>query len=247
MAILGSVLAVLLAAIVQFGPRLTDADPVFSESGAVTALNKDIQAYEGQALENANAEQKALTGNALSNDYPAFVYGNGNENENAKEVHIYIDFADRQSRDFVLLNYNLLQSLIESGKIELYLHAVPTGDVFSIYAAEVQAEAHYFAPESSWQFLRNLLRFAEKYETEQYSVNKLAKELASLANESGVAEIDNSGIQNGTFSSWLLSIAKDPLLARGTGLPSLYVSDTSIDLTSIDLASNSEFLSILGN
>lgn len=239
-------LAVTLALVVQFGiPKLTTPDVLTRKDGNITALNTGLAAFTGQTIASANVKQKALAIGERAVTPPAFIFSNGEENVGRKDLHIYVDFGDQGSRDFFLLNATLLRSLVEGGKVNLYLHAVPNGEAYSLLAPETLAESFYYSPEKAWASLLAILKFADEYQSSNYNTGKLAKRLADVVTDNGVEDIDKESIQNGTFGSWLLSIASDPTLGMGTRVPAAYLGKQELDLSNLDLTVNRRFLEAL--
>lgn len=238
----GVAVAIVLAVVVQF--VLTPffrGEAQFNEAGDIQPLNSELAPFTGQSIANANAEQKALGVDGEATEPPAFIFSNGEEAEARQRLDLYVDFSDQESRDLILLNQATLKALVESGRVNLYLHAVPTGQAYSMYAPEVLAETFYSNPDRAWAVLLDVLKLAPIADAQDYGHQKLARELARVANDNQVEAVDAQSIQNGTFASWLLSISSDPKLTTGAQLPSLYLADSPIDLDTIDLAANSGF------
>lgn len=178
----------------------------------------------------------------------SFIFTNGFGN-NQKVVDIYLDFNESRSRDVILLNQSLLSGLIEEGRIELHVHAVFTDDVFSLYAPE--ALAHMFAEPKNkaraWDTFIDVLLFGTEYAQKDFTAEGLAIELSSLVNEGvGAESVSAQDIQSGSFHMWLRSVFDSPQLAERPSLPSVFVDDTFVNLTSNDLSVSDDFFELVG-
>lgn len=220
------------------------SDSFQAVDGAITGSNNKLVTFTGQKIENVNVSQKALARNGKATSPPGFIFNNGKEVKGRKPVDLYVDFSSQNSRDFLLLNQTILLALVESGRIELNLHTVPSGTAFSVYSAEALAEAFYLNPDRSWGFMLSILKF-ETSGAQTKDADDLAKSLAKLAKKNKIEGITADSIQNGTFASWLISIDSDNKLNSGSKLPSLYLDDKKINLATIDLNASTEFFSSL--
>lgn len=241
-ALVGLVIAALLGTLTFYltERRGPETIPGFSESGPITVVNTDLHAFRGEGLEGVNVEQKALGGDEPTSP-PAIIFSNGKEGEAKKKLHLYLDLGDKESRDLILLNQSLFKALVESGRAELFIHPVPSGEAYSIYAAEALAEAAFLGPDQAWQALIDILLTADVALARELGPNRLASLIAEAANDAGISEIDRESIQNGTFVSWLLSIGSDPRLTLGTKVPSMFVGESPVELPSLNLTNNPAF------
>lgn len=231
-------LALLVFFVVQ--PRLAETsaqeqlDQLTDARGAIMPANRELVTFTGQKVESANAEQKALGSGGSATEPSGFIFTNGKSGDK-KRLDIYVDFAQQTSRDFLLLNQDVLRGLVEGGAVDLYIHPIPGGTTFSMYGPEAVAEAIYYAPEDSWNYLITVLKLSAEIQSEGLENDEIAKALAKRAKEAGIGGIDQDSIQNGTFASWLLSIGNDSKVAAGLTLPALYVDDQAVDTTQLDL------------
>lgn len=223
--VLAAALVVLLGVLVwqlYIGPQRsaqTALDGAAANRGEITALNTGLVAFEGQKIENANSEQKGLALDGELTDPPAFIFTNGKDIADRKVVDFYFDFADQRSRDALIANSISLRSLVESGQIELRLHALFGGRAYSMYAAEALSEVFAANPDLAWDSLMVLLRNAPALVSLD-SNDEMVKSIVSILKTDGVTAVDEQSIKNGTFAAWLLSIGNDPQL-KGTAAPKL--------------------------
>lgn len=192
-------------------------DGISDNSGSITAVNSSMMVFEGQKIAQANSEQKGLAIGEELTDPPAFIFTNGKDIENRKVLDFYFDFSDQRSRDALIFNANNLKSLVESGQIELRLHALFGGKAYSMYAAEALSEVFAANTDLAWDSLLTLLRNSPAL-LETDDNGELVAGIVSTLTAVGVTEVDSESIQNGTFASWLLSIGNDPELNTATAL-----------------------------
>lgn len=207
-------------------------DNLGKNTGAIEALNTDMVTFTGQSVKGANTSQKALAQGSTETIPPAFIFGNGKKNSERKVVNYYLDFSDQRSRDALIANSLTLKSMVESGSIELRVHPLLGGRAYSAYAAEALSEVFAADSEKAWPSLMALLRESAALAGLD-DVDVMADRITESLNRVGVTSVNRESIQNGTFSSWTLSVGNDPALSdpKGLTLPYILVNGKSLDLS----------------
>lgn len=201
---------------------------VKNQAGTITAYNDEMLLFTtGQKIENTNISQKALGKNGKVTNPASFIFSNGKSNKNKKTVRAYLDFSEQRSRDFILMNQTLLKSMIQAGTIDLQIFAVPTGKAFSYLSSEALAEAFVTEPKQSWNFFVDLMKASAELESNK-NAEDMVKRIVELAEKNKITQIDKNSLYNGTFSSWLLTVANDPFLQPGVLLPEVFVGNTAL-------------------
>lgn len=218
----------------QVIPRFSDSPKFGTElvPGDVRATNSEMVVFEGQVLENANINQKALATNGTATNPPGIVFGNGSLAP--KKVEIYIDVNAQASRNFVLMNSESLQYMVESGAIELTVRPFVGSTVFSMYGAEALMEAATLSPENTWEYFIGVLKLSASAQEKELKQDEIAQALGKLATKTDIDGIDQESIQNGTFSSWLLSLGNDPNLGK-MSVPGLVINGSVVDTQDVNL------------
>lgn len=242
--VVGAVLAV-IAAFLLNGYLLNrsakmDLLNINKNLGSITAFNDELLLFtEGQVIEKTNIEQKGLGKHGELTRPASFIFSNNVKNEEKKIIRAYLDFSEQRSRDFILLNQDLLKNLVEKGIIDLHIYSIPTGNAFSIYASEALAEAFATSPGSSWDYFIDLMKASAELERDKDHEDTVER-IVELAEKNNIDEIDEDSVLNGTFGSWLLTVAEDPFLSHGVLLPELFVGEVPVsDIVNIN---NSEEL-----
>lgn len=204
-----------------------DLNNVLMSKGPVTAFNDELLLFTtGQVIENTNIEQKALGRNGEVTSPAKFIFTNGKGNAK-KSVKAYLDFSEQRSRDFILINQDLLKGLIEGGVMNLEVYSIPTGKGFSIFSSEALAEAFATSPDKSWDYFVELMKASAELES-NVSSEDMVKRIADIAHTLNINKIDEDSIWNGTFTSWLLSVSEDPFLQTGVLLPEVIINDQAV-------------------
>lgn len=211
---------------------------IVSARGDVTAVNTEMLTFTGQTVDNANVDQKALGRNGIISEPAGFIFNNG-KNSDKKVVNFYGDFNNQRSRDFILMNREVLTTMIENGVIEFRFHPVPTGDTYSMYASEAVAESMITSPETSWQLIMELLKESATLDTDNSDV-ALEKVLTAV-DKAGSKDIDGASIRNGTFVGWLLSLGNDPQLSDGFQLPTILIDGKEINQDEVNINNTDGF------
>lgn len=240
MSLLSMMTAAALAAITVFVilPAITNTSAgkqlgqVVSSSGQITAVNTNLVTFKGQRVENANVDQKALGNAGVATSPAGFIFGN-DKGSATKKVDVYVSLGDQRSRDFLLLNKDMLTGLLESGSARVIIHIVPTGNAFSVYSAEALAESFYTSPKASWNFLFNLSNTGSTLNADKK--DEIVDSVVKTATASEVSGVDKNSVVNGTFASWLLSVGDDPKVAQGFSPPAVFVDDHAVDSSSVNL------------
>lgn len=230
--IIGIILALVLAFItnkwLETNSAKDNLNNITNSSGTITAYNNKILLFtDGQKIENTNIEQKALGVNNTATTPASFIFSNGKNNENKKQVKAYLDFSEQRSRDFILMNQDLLKNMIQAGTIDLKIYSIPTGNGFSIFSSEALAEAFVTYPDKSWNYFISLMKASAELEN-NVSADEIVEKIVDLAKENKIDSISEESIHNGTFSSWILSVSDDPFLKTGTLLPEVFAGETPL-------------------
>lgn len=230
--IVGIILALVLAFFTNNWIAVNNAKNAINNaknsSGKIIAYNSEILLFtSGQVIENTNIEQKALGKNGKITRPASFIFSNGKTSENKKKVRAYLDFSEQRSRDFILLNKDMLKAMVEAGTIDLEIFSIPTGKAFSMFASEALAEAFVLEPSKSWDYFINLMKASAELESNT-NADDMVNRLEELAKTSNITEIDVDSILNGSFSSWLLTVSEDPFLTTGILLPEVFVGNTAL-------------------
>lgn len=207
-------------------------DDLANNTGKITAVNTDMVTFAGQKVENTNIDQKALAQGSTETTPPAFIFSNGKSDKDRPVVDYYLDFSDQRSRDALISNSMTLKSMVEAGSIDLHIHPLLGGRAYSVYAAEALAEVFASDSKYAWEALLVLLRESAALAGLD-DVDVMAESISEAVGRAGVTVVDKESIQNGTFSSWILSIGNDPALngTRGITLPYILVNEKSLDLS----------------
>lgn len=243
----GVVVALLSAVATHFviSPKLGEAtaqsvlDSITSTSGELTATNTELVTFQGQVIEDANIEQKALAKDGEVTSPAGFVFTNGKSVEGRKHLDIYLDFSSQKSIDLVLLNAVNLRGMVESGRVELRFHPVPTGNAFTMYSAEALAETFYLEPDKAWSLMIELLKESASIDTNKSS--EVLERVVEIVDSLEIDGVDSESISNGTFSSWIISVGDDPSLRVGHYPPLVYVDGRLLDPTQVNLNNSEEF------
>lgn len=221
-----------LLPILQVEKAREELNGISRSYGVIRPFNTDLMLFEGKKMENVNFEQKGLSKNGIMTTPPAFIFTNGKDYAK-KKFEVYIDFSEQRSRDFILLNQNVIKKLVESGTMDLHIHAVPTGKPYSMYAAETLAETFYTSPDKAWEALIELLKLSAVIETENIAdpVESILEKIERI----GVTGVDEESIRNGTFASWIVSISDDERLVRGVSFPLIYLNNNVVDHSLVDI------------
>lgn len=206
-----------------------------TSSAPITVGNGSLVPFGAPAIEGVYEKQQALGSVGVATDPAAFIFTNGEISEERKVVDIYLDFYNQRGRDFALLNQELLKNLVESGTIELRIHPVPTGSAFSLYAPEALAQVFATSPDSAWSVFIELLKASITLETNE--LEDVVTSVVGAANQAGGRDVSEASVRNGTFASWILTVADDPKLAVGYYPPVLYVDNVIVDQDVYDLNS----------
>ena len=242
--VVAAVLGVVYATFVVPAMKNNEAKSILSgiglKSGDIVALNTELVTFKGQSIAKTNVNQKSLAQESgISEDSAVFVFGNGKSSENKKTVDVYIDFNSQKSRDFILVNQEVLKGMVESGSINLRVHPVPQGSAFSMYAPEALAESFAVAPSRSWSLFIDLLKLSAILDTNK--TDEILELIVEKAEENGIKDISAESIANGTFASWIITVGDDPQLATGYYPPIVYVDGSEVNLDVVNLNNPDSF------
>lgn len=238
-AVLGTTSVYVLTPIKENSKAQAVLDLLSRNSGELTAVNTEITTFTGQNLETATIEQKSLKNGNTEYDSAVFIFNNGKNINDRKVLDVYIDFNSMFSRDFLALNHNSFKNLIESGKIELRVHPVPTGSAYSLYAAEALAEAFASQPDKAWDFMFELLNLSTTLDTNQFS--DILDSITEVAHNNGLKEIDGETITEGTFASWIIKVGDDKKLGTGYYPPIAYIDGKEINPNYVNFNNSDDF------
>jgi len=251
-AIFGTIGAILLAILVHFvvSPLVAESkaqdflDSLTNFSKDITLENSDVLVLNSQTVDNASFDNKAL-GVGSDVTYPAsFIFTNGSSSS-GKTVEVFVDFAEQQSRDFILQNQISLKALVESGTITLKVYITTSNGALSIYAAEAFAEGASAQPNMAWDYFIQLLKTSATVVTDDSGV--ISEQLVNSAQSFGISTVTSDSISSGSFVNWLLTVGNDPRLNGNVHLPLIYVDDVMVDDSLVDINNPNAFTNyILG-
>lgn len=230
--IIGAVIISFVGAIVYYNYSLNnkankELANVLSMKAPVSAWNDELLIFTtGQIIENTNIEQKALGRNGEVTTPARFIFSNG-KGKNPKTVKAFLDFSEQRSRDFILINKDLLQGLIEGGVINLEVYSIPAGRGYSIFSTEALAEAFVSEPDKAWEYFIELMKLSAELES-NVSADEMVERIAETAHKVKINQIDEDSIWNGSFTSWILTVGEDPFLQTGVLLPEVMVNNEAI-------------------
>jgi hypothetical protein len=242
----GSIFAAGAAAGYTFGiePHLqkTTAEKTLSElardHGPITAHNSSSVEFkgEGPAPATSTSNQKSLSVGSEATNPAAFVFTNGKSTAGTP-VDVYLDFSSQRSRDFIVLNGDTLQNLVESGDIQLRIHPVPTSNKFSVYSTEALAEVFEKSPERAWNYLIELMKVSAILDQSSNGDQEdtVLSAVVGSANKIGVNGITAATVKSGAFASWILTVADDSKVQNRFGLPAIYRDGSLVDQDSVDI------------
>lgn len=184
------------------------------ERGSVVATNTELFPFEGDNPLDLKTPQKGLGINKIT-EPPAFIFG-----DSGKTLEVYADFGGQRSREFFLVNQNLLSSMISSGQLTLVVYPVVGDNPYDIYAAEAIGEAFVLAPEQAWDFFIETL----KNGAEVSSRDDILNSLTNLGIKFDIP-LDAISLNNGTLASWILSGVSH---STGKTVPSLLLDGQSL-------------------
>lgn len=220
----------------------TELAQIANQRGTISPMNTKLTTFTGTKIEDVNVDQKALVVQEGGDAKPAFMFSNG-KSTNPKLMEVYVDFSSQQSRDFLLMNAQTLRGMVEGGVINLHIIPVPTGDAFSLYAAEAIAESMYTSPDKSWDYLLELLRMGATVDTNK--ARDIIKIIVDTATELEIKDVDKESIENGTFASWIVSSGNDSRLNTGFYPPLVYVQGKLVDPKTFNLNNSDEIRKVV--
>lgn len=215
-----------------------------SGNSLVIPRNIDSFPYDSEkVIEGASPDQKSL-GEKTSTESPSFIFTNSESDKNPKEVHLYIDLSKRNNVDFFNFNRGVFESLIKTGKIDLHVHPVMSGDPYSIYAFELLAKSFEKEDQGSWDLLFNLVVNAPaSYELK--TPDDSLKIISDVISKSSIGGIDKTDLIKGEYSSWILSIENDKNVSDGFFEPEIYIDNSKVGTQSIDMNNKSKFRELI--
>lgn len=206
-----------------------------SQRGEIQPKNSASAAFQGQSIEGADSSQKALveSSGALSTEQASFVFWNG-KSADAAPVDIYLDFTEQRGRDYFLSNAEVFKSLVESGTIELRVHSLLTGNAYGMIASNTVAETFEKHPELGWDMLFALVREAPTAGSLD-NTSDIVASVQEIVARVGASTVGEQEIQNGSFSSWLITVGDDTRLQGSISPPMTYVNDVEIRIPAENL------------
>ena len=210
--------------------------------GDVTPANTELLTFTGQSLQKATVHQKSLGKDGKPSTPAGFYFTNGSGEEKTV-VDLYGDFQSQRSRDFILMNRNMIQQMIQHGSIEFRFHPVPTGSAYSLYSAEALAESFITSPDKSWNFMLELFRQGANVSSDKNE--DYLNTVANAAQEMNVRNVDGETIKSGAFTGWILSVGNDEKLQKNFVLPTLYVNGKQIDQHKVNLNNSDEVKKVI--
>jgi len=213
------VLAVVVALVVMPAVQRHRAQLMLNDAytGPITVANSDTVKFNGKKVDKTAPDQLALSDDGQEAKDPASV----NFGTRGKSVDVFVDFSDRHSRDFLSLNRNSLKSMVESGRIILRIHPVPSTNPTGMYATQAISEVAAVAPEKTWDYIGDVIKMCATPSSNP------AKTFAEAAEASGIRGVGKLNIQSGHFASWIVSGAPTDKIV----LPAVYIDGKKSDNT----------------
>lgn len=191
--------------------------------GEVEALNTTVlETDNGYALGVGSGDNHPASG--------SFIYANA-KNTASTDVTMFLDYSNPRSRDFWFANERFFKGLVESGEIKLTIKPIVSGNLYSAFAAEAQAQIMHRYPEKSWETNTSLLQLNEKFqdsselEAEQYA-DTIYEELEQYHN---IDDIDTELLTRGDFTHWIYDSVHDERLDENRQTPAVYVNNSMVD------------------
>lgn len=203
-----------------------------NQKGSITAKNNVELTFLDQNIDSADISQKALGIDETVVTPAAYVYSNNKDNENKKSMHVYVDFSEQKSRDYLLINQNMLKTSIENGVLDLYVHPVASNNAFSVYSTQALATAFTVNPDKAWDYMIALLKTSATVSTND--PNEIIELILKDAEQTGVT-IARENIESGSFVSWILTVGNDPILSNSTKIPLITINGKIIDGMTVDI------------
>lgn len=231
----GVLLSILLAVVsaTMIAPKIQSQNQlskISTTSQKVTLRNNEILVYNGQKMTKASVAQKSLGISGTVTNPAGFVFGPDNV---STTVDLYVDFGNKKSRDFLLMNQRSFMNLMERNKVSIKIHPVPQGSAFGVYAAESLAEASEGDTEQVWGLMMELMKTGTNLDTDK--PDEIVNAVVKTANDSGFSGISERTIKSGHFASWMLSVGNDPVLKDGFGLPLMLVNGEKVDSRTLNM------------
>lgn len=203
----------------------------FEKRAPLTASNTETSNFSSDL-----GESKALAENSTVTNPAGFKFTN-EKRIAEREFSAYLDFSSQRSRDFIVLNSVTLKNLIESGSVNLTIHAVPTESPFSIYAGQALSLSFSESPEKAWPLLIELMKISAEIDAseDEWSNDQLRERIASAAKDLGAESITAEALKSGSYVNWLMTVADDSRVNNQYGLPALYIDGSLVDQESIDV------------
>lgn len=212
-------------------------------TGNVTVINSQVAQFKGAKIQTTTDNQLTLSEKGKVTTPPSVIFSNNSSKAKPKTVDLYINFADRSSRDLITLNWDMLNGLIQSGKITLKVHPVLTQDAYSVYSSEAMMEAAANNPKTTWGFIQKLAVIINTFQnTKNVTQGNLVDEIVKQAQKEGLQKITKESLMSGQFMGWLASARNDSRIIESGSLPGLFLDGKLINTDSIDLNRSQEFL-----
>lgn len=207
-----------------------ELNSISQNTGEITAINTEMITFSNQELTTANSEQKALGLNGEITSPATFIFKSEKAKGDIPVLDYYFDFSEQRGRDSFIFNADSIKGMVESGQIELRVHALLGGRAYSMFSAEALAEVFATEPKLAWTSLLGLLKESAHGATLD-KPDAVAEVVAASVQKTGSTKVDINSIQNGTFASWLLTVGDDPNLLVGVGLPLIMLDGQELNLS----------------
>lgn len=194
--------------------------------------DEESPSLDDENKENVEKTYYALGLNQTQTTPASFNFSTKNVKPNAKNLDVYLDFSNQQSRDFFMINKNVLQGLVSTGQLNIRVYIIPNDNAINAYSAEALALSFSENSENSWELLYELL---ENSATEKsMDADEIRENIAKKAQDVQYKNVTSEEIQKGLFSQWLLTVKDDERLYTGYSNPLLFVNNVRLDADDIN-------------
>lgn len=219
----------------RMGSAKDALNSIASRIRPLRAMNTEKVVFEGQRVEIASAEQKALAlPSGKSESSAVFVFSNDHPYEKRKTIDLFLDFGAAASRDMFLMNKSNFRDMIESSLIDLKVHPLPSSSAISVQLPNTLCEIFVTQPDKAWDVMEGLLKLSAEVEGSS-STDKIEDQIVKRVTELGVEKFDNNLISLGEFASWILSSGNHEMVKTAkTSAPFMYADGKMINLNNIN-------------
>lgn len=224
----------------------TSLDQLKENYGRITVANSKAIPYNSNvSIETADVNQKALAEGSEMTTPAGIVFTNGKkDNGNRVIVETYVDFSTFKSRDFFVMNNQLLKSSIESGKIELRVHPLPYINALSAYSSEALAITAVSQPDLAWDFMYEIIKLSTETDSGGIDPTDTLTRIETIADKLELTEVTTGAIKNGMFSSWWLSLGSETILS-GAATPLIVIDGEKVNPEEVTINNTADFSKLI--